>query len=100
VTGGSEPAQGRALRVMSARVPEKAAEAMRDCGVILLPIACEPTQPDQQGDCRFPQDLIHLIEQQAEIVGEDIPAPLLASSLRRGARSRFQATRALPEGRS
>src|SRR5207244_10342073 len=53
-------------------VPDKATEAMHDRGVILLPIAWEPTQPDQQRDRRFPQGSIHLIEQQTEIVGEAI----------------------------
>jgi len=49
-------------------MPDKAAEAMHDRRVIPLPTGREPTQPDQQRDCRFPQDLIHLIEQPVEIV--------------------------------
>ena len=53
-------------------MPEKAAEAMHNRRVILPPLACEPTQPDQQRDRRFPEDPIHLIEQPAEIVGEAI----------------------------
>ena len=57
---------------MSSACPDKATEAMHARGVILLPIAREPTQPDQQPECRFPEDPIHLIEQPAEIVGEAI----------------------------
>jgi hypothetical protein len=57
VTGAGERAQGGALRVMSSTCPtkrqracinvehvsDKAAESMHDRGVILLPIAREPT---------------------------------------------------------
>jgi len=56
---------------------------MHDRGVILLPIAREPTQPDQQRDRRFPQGSIHLIKQPAEIVGEAILL-LCRRRLRRG----------------
>ena len=64
-------------------VPDEATEGMHDGVVIRPPVGSKPIQPDQQPDCRFPQDPIHLIKQLAEIVGEAILPPS-RRHLRRG----------------
>jgi hypothetical protein len=81
------------------QVPDEATEAMHDRGVILPPIAREPTQPNQQRDCRFPQRLIHLIEQPTEIVGQIFLRLCRRRWLRWGGDGGLQATRALLKGR-